>query len=151
MNAEIYSAKERLKRLWKINENIDSLYEQIARIRSMAERITPTLSSVNISGNGNNSRVENAAIRLIEIEKLLDKSIDSLYEEYTFARNIIEKLTNPSERTILEMRYLEHPHRTWEFIMRKMYLSKAQSFRLHSNALLHYAELMKGEQHDGRN
>lgn len=143
MTDEARKAQKILTRLWHWNSLIDSQYDQISRLRSIATRATTSYNALKVSGTNNRSRVEDGAIAIMESSKKLDKLIDRLLTERERAKNALDLMDDRRERTVLEMRYLEHPHRSWWEIMGKLNISKTTSFRVHESALVNFYRALK--------
>ena len=139
MSDEAYQAMMVLKELWTLDKRIDEAYERIAQVREMATRATSSFKAANISGTGSRSRVEDAVIRMDQLEKQLDANIERMVRRRQLCQQAIEFMDGHNaerERRIIELRYIDH--RKWSDIMRRMHFELSQSKRIHEDALCNF-------------
>ena len=139
MAPEAFQAMQVLKELWTIDRRIDEAYERIAQVREMAMKATSSFKAVNISGTGSRSRIEDAVIRMDQLEKQLDTNIDRMTRQRTRCQHAIDHMDGhyaERERRMLELRYIDH--RSWADIMRRMHFEASQSKRIHEAALCNF-------------
>lgn len=126
------TAKEYLNRYRRINAEIDCKLEEIAQLRTLATRLSPTAM---FDRNGNVSdKVGRTAVKIVDLEHKIDTEIDKLIgirEEITGA---ISQIEDVDIRTILEYRYINGW--SWRRIAAKMhYTENHLTSYLHPKAL----------------
>nr|DAW55822.1 MAG TPA: Protein of unknown function (DUF722) [Caudoviricetes sp.] len=110
----------------------DRLMAEIARWRSLAERVSPTLSGMP-AGGGGPGRMIAAVERMDELEAELAEQI---VERVTIRREIGQAIDRvPDERLarLLRLRYIDGM--TWERVAVEMHYSYMQVCRMHGKAL----------------
>ena len=85
----------------EIDDRIELCLEEIARLRSLSERVSSCISP-------DSDRVGNYAVRIAELEIQTDKEIDRLVELRERIMKIVSSLDNNLERTVIERRYIMH-------------------------------------------
>lgn len=112
--------------------SIEQKYEEIQRLRSLVEKVTPTLSDMPKKG-GTNDRMPEYIERIIRLENELDDCIDRYVDQRAAIVRAINTVGDMTLRTLLEYRYLGG--KTWENVAEKMYYSRMQISRLHKKAI----------------
>ena len=135
--------KRRLRRMWHLYEVVASLEEQRDQIMAMATRATTVMTATRVSGTRNRSRVEDGAVRMLELAERLDASRAELVNEAETLQDALDRMENMEERRLLELRYMVNPHKTWRQINRAMHISERTSFYIHDRAVMHLADLLK--------
>jgi len=137
---------EQVKRLLKAVKytyhRVNQLEDQLAILRSMREKVTPTLSMVP-GGGGNGNRIEELTVRIMELEEEQRGRILSYLDTYQRVKRLIESLPKEEQVMVLSLRYLEGEY--WEDISHSLHYSRKQVFRIHDEALLILAEKMKDD------
>jgi len=126
------NAKEYLNRYRHINSYIDCKLEEIARLRAIATRLSPTAM---FDKNGNVSdKVGRTASKIVDLEREIDRQIDELI---VFHNEIIQTISSVPDieiRTMLEYRYINGW--SWQKIATKMnYTRDHLTGYLHRKAL----------------
>ncbi len=137
------TAKEYLSQAYKIDNDINSKLEQVASLRDLATKATTTMSDMPGSPNRNIHKMENAIIKIVDLEDEINSDINELISLKADITHMIKRVTNRQERTILEKRYLCFD--TWEQISVDMNYSIQHTFRLHDKALREIDEFLKVE------
>ena len=112
---------------------INAKLEQLAELKNLATKITP---SVNPEGRGSGNvsdRVGRTVAKIVDLEQEINEDIDRLVDIKQETMNLIDLLDDIVMRTVLERRYLLHE--TWEVIAEKMGYSCRHITRLHTEAL----------------
>ena len=96
--------------------------------------VTAHYSDIKVQTSKGN-KTEDATLKYIEYKNKLECRIDDLYAVKCEIADAISKVTNPTYRTLLELRYLRYM--TWEKIAEEMSRSSVWWVRteLHSKAL----------------
>ena len=137
------TAKEYLSQAYKIDNDINSKLEQVASLRDLATKATTTMSDMPGSPNRNIYKIENAVVKIMELEDEINSDINELISLKADITHMIKRVTNRQERTILEKRYLCFD--TWEQISVDMGYSIQHTFRLHDKALREIDGFLKVE------
>ena len=137
------TAKEYLSQAYKIDNDINSKLEQVASLRDLATKATTTISDMPGSPNRNIHKMENAIVKIVDLEDEINSDINELISLKADITHMIKRVTNRQERTILEKRYLCFD--TWEQISVDMGYSIQHTFRLHDKALIEIDGFLKVE------
>lgn len=131
-------AKRRLEAAYWLTRRIESKLVQRDTMRNLAEKVTPVLSDMP-KGGMPSSRVEEMAVKIADIEALIDEDINQLLNTQEELYQQINALPDPEAVTILEMRYLGH--NTWEEIAERIHTSLRNVHNMHGRALQLFAEM----------
>lgn len=130
-------AKYHLEQAYWLTRRIESKLMQRDTIRTLAEKVTPVISDMP-KGGRTSSRVEEMAVKIADIESLIDLDITQLLILQKELYKEINSLPDPEAVTILEMRYLGH--NTWEEIAECIHTSLRNVHNMHGRALQLFAE-----------
>lgn len=133
MTDEAYRAKMLLQDFRKLNRLVQEKTERLAALMESATRATSSFEAERISGTGDRSRVESLMIRKIDLERQLDGSIDELNAQRYHIQNAIDRIEDPDQRSLLDMRYIDG--KRWLFIMDRLHIGETTSRRVHHAAL----------------
>ena len=137
------TAKEYLSQAYKIDDDINSKLEQIASLRELATKATTVISDMPGSPNRNLHKMEDAIVKLTDLEAELNEDINRLATMKEDITRMIKRVTNRQERNVLEKRYL--CYETWEQISVDMGYSIQHTFRIHDLGLQKIEEFLKDE------
>ncbi len=126
------TAKEYLSQAFRLDERINSKIQQLESLNALATKSTSTLSDMPKSPN-RSSRMENAIVKIVDLQDEINKDIDSLVELKAEIMRAIKAVDNIEYRTILEKRYL--CFLTWEQIAVDLDYNVRHLYRLHGEAL----------------
>ena len=135
--------KEYLMQAYRIDQRINSKLEQIAALHDLATKAAVTYSDMPKSSNRSESKIEDAIIKIIDLEDEINKDIDRLVDLKTDITHLIKKLDSHEYQIILEQRYL--CFKSWEQIAVDMGYSIQHTFRLHDAALTDLERFYKDE------
>lgn len=127
------TAKEYLMQVRFIDRLIDSKLEQAARLKATATKATATLSDMPRSDSPDLQSMETNIIKMIDLEREINRDVDRLVDLKKEAREVINQLDAADQRLILELRYL--CFKSWADIMQELCLSETSVYRLHGDAL----------------
>lgn len=133
MTDEAYRAKMLLQDFRKLNRLVQEKTERLAALMESATRATSSFEAERISGTGERSRVESLMIRKIDLERQLDGAIDELNAQRYRIQNAIDRIEDPDQRSLLDMRYIDG--KRWLFIMDRLHVGETTSRRIHHAAL----------------
>ncbi len=137
------TAKEYLSQAYKIDDDINSKLEQIASLRELATKATTVISDMPGSPNRNLHKMEDAIVKLTDLEAELNEDINRLATMKVNITRMIKRVSNRQERNVLEKRYL--CYETWEQISVDMGYSIQHTFRIHDLGLQKIGEFLKDE------
>ncbi len=137
------TAKEYLSQAYKIDDDINSKLEQIASLRELATKATTVISDMPGSPNRNLHKMEDAIVKLTDLEAELNEDINRLATMKVDITRMIKRVSNRQERNVLEKRYL--CYETWEQISVDMGYSIQHTFRIHDLGLQKIGEFFKDE------
>ena len=108
------NAKEYLLQARYLDERITSKTQQIASLNDLATKCTSTISDMPRNPNHGGSRMEEAILKIIELEDCLKKDIEKLVDLKKEIMGVIHAIPNVEYQMLLEKRYLCFI--TWEQI-----------------------------------
>ncbi len=141
MNDKPMSAKEYLSQAYRIDQRINAKLEQVARLRSLTQRVTTTFDSQRVSRTRDVTSSQTAINRLIEAEEKVNKDIDAYIDCKREIQEAIDRLEDDNCRLLLELRYL--CMKCWDDIAIEMHISRAHVYRLHNLALATTEEIVE--------
>lgn len=115
-----------------INE-IDSITEEMAHIRSNAMRITPVITDMPKGGYGVNNRIQEAIEQLESCANRIQIRVNILHGEMQKVEKTIDTVEDETLKALLRYRYINGY--TWEQIAVKMHFSYQWVCELHGRAL----------------
>ena len=128
----IEEIKAKLKRYRFIAGEISDLLDERERLRSLAEKITPSLSFAPVHG-ANTDKMAPVVANLIEVERYIEKRSKELLRARMEADKLIDSLSDESHRAVLKSYYISR--RSWEECCVAVGYEWAQIHRIHSGAL----------------
>lgn len=131
--------KTKLKSAADHQQMLEEDFLERQRLRSQAERITPSYSEVTRKKSG--KKRDGKIITLVEYDDIIRQDMQLLVESLNSVRQIINYAGNPRLHLILQMRYLNY--KTWEQIAEELKYSPSQVHRLHSAALQNILKNMR--------
>ncbi len=127
------TAKEYLAQARNIDHDIQDMLEEVAVLRSMAEKTTAILSGMPGKATKDTPQLADTVGKLIEQEKKIDGEIDRLVDLRTEIYAAIQQVADRDARRVLHLRYMGY--RSWSAIAEEMKLSLRQIYRLHGEGL----------------
>lgn len=134
------NSKQYLYQAVGLDKRINSKLEQVSMLRDMATKATSTFQAERVSGTRQRSPMENAVVKIIDLENDIDRDIDKLVDLKLELISFISRLENPTYRLLLELRYLEG--KTWEEVAEIMNYDLRLVYRLHGRALQEAEKLL---------
>lgn len=126
-------AKEFLSQAFMLDQRINSKLEQVTALRNLAAKATASYTTEKVNGPKTRSPMENAIVKIIDLENQIDAEIDELVDYKVEIFKLISSIKNQSYRMLLEIRYLDN--RTWEEVSEIMGYDLRWIYRLHGRAL----------------
>ena len=127
----IEEIKAKLKRYRFIAGEISDLLDERERLRSLAEKITPSLSFAPVHG-ANTDKMAPVVANLIEVERYIEKRSKELLRARMEAEKLIDSLSDERHRAVLKSYYFSR--RSWEECCVAVGYEWAQIHRIHSGA-----------------
>ena len=125
------TAKEYLSRYRRLNAYIDCKVEEVAQLRDLATRLTPTKM---FDHNGNTTdKVGRTVAKIVDLENEINSQIDELIIIREEIVKTIEQVQDERLRAILMKRYINGDK--WEQIAVDMSIDLRFIYRLHGRAL----------------
>ena len=127
------TAREFLSQAYLLEQQVQVKMRQIANLRALATSVNGFASNEPVVHTRDVTGLQNAVVRIIEEEKVLNEEIDSLVEARQQIREVIEQVPDTMMRLILEKRYLLFER--WEKIVEDLAYSPRWVYERHSQAL----------------
>jgi len=128
------TTKEYLSQAFRLDQRINSKLEQVSSLRDLATKATASIHAERVSGTKQRSPMENAIVKLIDLEHDIDADIDKLVDLKREIIGVINSVEQPEYHLLLELRYLSY--KTWEEIAEMMNYSWRNIHYVHGKALL---------------
>jgi hypothetical protein len=126
-------AKEYLSKAYKLDYRIDCKLRQSEELRDLATRATASIHAERVSGTKQRSPMENAIVKLVDLEHEINADIDRLVDLKREIIDLIAKVENMDYQVLLENRYLNFM--TWEAIAESMGFTVRNIYFMHGKAL----------------
>ncbi len=127
------TTKEYLSQAFRLDQRINSKLEQVSSLRDLATKATASIHAERVSGTKQRSPMENAIVKLIDLEHEIDADIDKLVDLKREIIEVINSVEQPEYHLLLELRYLSY--KTWEEIAEMMNYSWRNIHYVHGKAL----------------
>ena len=127
------TAKEYLGQAYRLDQRINSKLQQVESLRCLTQRVTQSYSGEAVSRTRSATQLEDAIIRLMEVEEELNRQIDVLIDTKIEISRLIDRVRNENYRLILEKRYL--CFLPWKQIAEEMHYSRRWVLQKHERAL----------------
>ena len=128
------TTKEYLSQAFYMNRQIKAKERRLEWLREIVPGPSMRFSQEEKSkGDPRSSLVENAALKVVELEEEIASDILELVRVMKEIASTINRVASMECRTILEMRYLSFME--WDEIISRMGYSRSYVFRLHGEAL----------------
>ena len=128
------TTKEYLSQAFYMNRQIKAKERRLEWLREIAPGPSMRFSQEEkAKGDPRSSLVENAALKVVELEEEIASDILDLVRVMKDIASAISRVDSMECRTILEMRYLSFME--WDEIISRMGYSRSYVFRLHGEAL----------------
>lgn len=129
----IEEIKAKLKRYRFIAGEISDLLDERERLRSLAEKVTPSLSFAPVHG-ANTDKMAPVVANLIEVERYIEKRSKELLQARMEAEKLIDSLSDERHRAVLKSYYFSR--RNWQDVADALHYDVRTATRLHGIALL---------------
>ena len=134
------TAKEYLRQLIDIDEDIQDYQDEILRIRTGLEKMTPQLSGLPM-GTPDPDKLSAKMDGLIMWQERLNKAVDEACRLKVVVMDILEQMPNETTRRILWKRYIAG--KPFTLISVELSYSYHRTCHLHGQALREFDEIVK--------
>ncbi|WP_299448182.1 hypothetical protein [uncultured Phascolarctobacterium sp.] len=124
--------KEKLKGAMYAQRTLEGELDKLQELRNIAQKITPTYSLAP-GGVSGGQRIENAVIKIADLENSIREDIEKLVSAIAEVRQLIACIEDPLLRAVLYRRYL--CYQKWEQIAADLNYSWRRAHQLHNKAL----------------
>ena len=126
-------AKRYLLEYLPLRKRRDALLDELDRTQEASMRATSRLTATRLSGTSGHGGFENNAIRYVDCEAVLQKHIDRIGRCLEERLDMIDRLPDEKERTLMTYRYINGCN--WDTIMNVMHYQRTQLWEIHGGAL----------------
>lgn len=127
------TTKEYLSQAYRLDQRIHSKLEQVSTLRSLAQKMTNSFGNEGGRGVRTQSPMENTIVKILDLEREIDKEIYSLIDLKQEIMEVISSVEDIDCQLLLELRYLTF--KTWEQIAEIMNFTLQWVYALHQKAL----------------
>jgi len=115
------SAEEFLSRAYRLDQQIQSKVDQLQRLRACAAGSGPTYRDVKVQASGPANRVEDAVLKILEEERIINEEIDRLVDIKREIREVVSRVEDVDLRLVLDERNILF--KSWREISADMRMS----------------------------
>ena len=128
--------KEYFRQAYGLDQKINSDFEEVARLREMAEVISsPVLGDKVQTSRGGDTRFVRSLEKILWLEEKISREIGVLVDLKSQMRDVIAAVQDTDERMVLRYRYIHNL--TWEQIGNELNADARTIRRWHGSALQH--------------
>ena len=127
------TTKDYLRQLSRKDARIEAMRERQRRYRELAQGSAAHLCNVPGGGQRQVSSVEEYAVRMIDLEREMERRIDEYVALTLKIETAIDRIEDGRLRDLLRWRYMNEWD--WEKIAQALGYERRQTFRLHGKAL----------------
>ena len=127
------NAKEYLSQAWYLDKRIKTRERQLDWLKNHAVYVSPKLAEVPKAPSIRRSPVEEAVVRITELEHEINTSIAQLMRLKSEIADVIRSVNSMECETLLEMRYLTFL--SWDQVAAQLNYSQDYIYHLHRKAL----------------
>lgn len=136
-------AKTFLQQIRLLDVRINTKLEEIAHLREMLMRITPSLKDEVVTGGGSSQdKLGDAVSRIVDLENEINQAVDSYVDAKQAVAAVLDKLSDPDQLQVLHNRYVQY--KTWEQIAYEMNMSYRNVCYIHGKGLQAVNQILKG-------
>ena len=142
------TAKKTLQSVRILDIRIDAKIAEIAQLKDMVTKVTPTLTGVTIP-SGNSDKIGDAVSRIVDLQNEINADIDAYVDAKRSVSGILDRITDADQLQVLNKRYIQY--KQWETIATDMNMTLRNVHYIHGSALKTVSEIMndmKGNNND---
>ena len=136
----IVDAKAYLKQVELCDTRINNKLDELSVLKSIALKVTPSLSHAPAHGSGNQDKVGDVVAKIIDLEADINRTVDELVDKKREISAVIDKLQDSAQLSVLYKRYFQFE--TWEQIACEMHMSHRNVCYIHGRALQKVAQIL---------
>lgn len=134
------TAKEFLEQARSAERSVQSIFEEVQRLRDLATNISPVYGKEAVSHSRSADRIPNAIERVMEAEERMNAEIDRMLIVKEEVRNVIARVPDPEQRFVLEQRYLNF--HSWSSIAMEIGKQLRWTQELHGRGLVEVEKII---------
>lgn len=133
-------AQQILERIDRLDAKVERWSKQLSRCRELVQSMTAgtSMQDVIVQGGVWSSGAEWDDYLTASAE--YDKAVDAYADHRDRIMAAFDRMENVMETRVLNLRYMSRPQKEWRDISGELGYSTAHVFRLHSDALEHFAD-----------
>lgn len=143
MAVEKSTAKEFLQQVRLFDIHINSLIEEKAQMEALAAKVTFAWGGERVSGSGNQDKLGDTVAKIVDLERKIDKAVDSFVDKKAEVRAVIEQVSNPDHLELLLKVYIHYE--TLEKVACEMGYTYRNACYIHGRALQTVEGLIAGK------
>ena len=129
---EIAEVKKTLKSAWYCDVQVKRELDELTRLRALTVQVTPSYSLAP-GGSGNNQKLEDNVIRIVEAERKCQQTVRKLLDNIEQVHALIDLLDDEQLKLLLKLRYINYMK--WEDIALMLNYTWRRVNQLHGKAL----------------
>lgn len=134
-----HPAKLYLKKYAAMKLRYDDLHEELLLIRQKATRATSRMTAERVSGTPMKDGMANAAIKAVEAEKKMVRTLQAMMISLNHRVEVIEQMEDEWEKTILTEKYIKD--HDWDEVLARIPYERSRMHEIHGAALNHFWEI----------
>ncbi len=134
---------EYLGQAYRLDQRIDAKIDQVSKLNELATKCTATLSDMPRNPSRSPSKMEDAIVKIIDLEDEINRDIDHLVDLKRELVEVIKAVNNNEYQVLLEKRYL--CFHTWEQIAVDMHYTVKWIIKLHKKALDEVTKILESK------
>lgn len=134
---------EYLGQAYRLDQRIDAKIAQVSSLNDLATKCTATLSDMPRNPSRSPSKMEDAIVKIIDLEDEINRDIDHLVDLKRELVEVIKAVNNNEYQVLLEKRYL--CFHTWEQIAVDMHYTVKWIIKLHKKALDEVTKILESK------
>lgn len=143
MAVEKSTAKEFLQQVRLFDIHINSLIEEKAQMEALAAKVTSAWGGERVSGSGNQDKLGDTVAKIVDLERKIDKAVDSFVDKKAEVRAVIEQVSNPDHLELLLKVYIHYE--TLEKVACEMGYTYRNACYIHGRALQTVEAILAGK------
>ena len=136
-------AQEELQKILLDNAKIDTKIEELARLKSLATKVTAVMEGEVVSRTRNSDTMADTIAKIIEMQEQVNRLIDSYADRKMCLSKIIDGLNNPMQIRVLYGYYFAG--KSFQRIADELGYSRRNICYIHGDALLAVENAMQKE------
>ena len=126
-------AHEELKQILLDDAKINSKLEELARLKSLATKVTSVMEGETVSRSRNLDTLGDAVARIIVMQEEINTLIDAYVDRKAYSSKIIDELTNPLQIRVLYGHYFHG--KSFQLLADEIGYSRRNICYIHGDAL----------------